>query len=171
MRLRYAVALGGVVGAVSLGLAAPAMAANTAPGDVTVTPAKAHRGDGIHIVVPPCDTNGSIAYSTAFAQVSLHQGAPNGPPGVRGEATIKPQAGFGPHKIVVKCGGATSGVEYSGIVTVTPTASPTGGAKTGAGGVAGGANLPLMSTGAALVLGAGAAGSVAIRRRRSDART
>ncbi|MBC6457538.1 hypothetical protein [Actinomadura sp. HBU206391] len=161
--------LGAVIGAVTFGLATPAMATGT----VGVTPGQAQRGQKVTVHVEECAEDGSVAKSDAFAaDVILNTEGER--VGVAGLATIASHATFGVHQVHVEC----AGVNFVGRVTVTagkggPAGKghpvPKGGAKTGLGG--GGENLPLVGAGSALLLGAGGVGALAIRRRRSDARS
>src|ERR1700754_256082 len=169
MRMRNTAVLGIVIGGVTIGFAAPAMATGT----VGVTPGQGQRGEKVTVLVRECTEDGSVAKSSAFAaDVTLNVEGER--EGVAGLATIGSHATFGTHQVHVHCAGA----EYVGRVTVSggkghdaghdagnghnagngqPAGKahpvPKGGAETGLGG--GGENLPLVGAGSALLLGAG----------------
>ena len=162
MRIGNAAVLSTVIGAVTIGMAAPAMAAGT----LAVTPGQVHRGQKTTVHVKACTKEGSVAKSSAFA-ADIALNTEGEVEGVVGLATIASQAKFGVHPVHVDC----AGVDYVGQVTVLGGGGgypvPHGGAKTGLGGS--GVNLALVGAGGVLMLAAGGVGAMGMRRRRSDA--
>ncbi|WP_433473124.1 hypothetical protein ACQPZP_30270 [Spirillospora sp. CA-142024] len=161
MQLRSAVAAAGVVGAATMGLAAPAMA--DPPGEVTVSPNSVRQGETgpVTVDVPSaCQAHNVTLSSTAFnAPASFTEGATPNPVPIKSTATV------GEHRIEGLCDDVDRPIKFHGHVTITPK----GGAKTGIGGVSGGTSLPLMGAGVALILGAG--GAMVFQRRRATRRT
>ncbi|TDB87222.1 hypothetical protein E1264_15305 [Actinomadura sp. KC216] len=165
MRLGKAAVFGLVVGAMTVGLAAPAMAD---PGDVVVQPKQARPGDKITVVGKKCAVDGT-AGSLAFVGGAVPLNGAEEVDGRAGLATIKNDTFPGTYTILVRCGGHRSVGE---IVVVdgkarpkAATPTPQGGAGTGFGGGAGGADTVLLAGGGVLLLGGLGIGAMAVRRR------
>jgi hypothetical protein len=186
MRLGKATVFGLVLGGMTLGLAAPALADG---GDVVLQPGQARPGDKITVVGKKCAVDGE-AGSLAFVGGTVPLNGAEEVDGRAGLATIKPDAHPGDYTVQVRCGAHRSVGTLRVLEAKTPpkthqptpggTAHPTpmgsahptpsGGAKTGFGGGSGGANLVLLAGGGVLMLGAVGAGGMAARRRNdSDA--
>lgn len=186
MRLGKATVFGLALGAVTIGMAAPAMADD---GDVVVQPSQARPGEQITVVGKKCQVDGE-AGSLAFTGGAVPLNGAEEVDGRAGLATVKPGTFPGDYTVQVRCG-AHKSVGYlkvldakttpnktpqptpSGTAHPTPlgTAHPTpaGGPETGFGGGSGGGNLVVLAGGGLLLLGAVRAGSAAVRRnRRSD---
>ncbi|TMR34423.1 hypothetical protein [Actinomadura geliboluensis] len=168
MRLGKATVLGLVVGAVTIGLAAPAMAEG---GDVLVQPSQARPGGQVTVVGKKCQVDGE-AGSLAFVGGAVPLNGAEEVDGRAGLATIKTDTVPGEYTVQVRCGGHRS-VGYLTVVKAgakpTPMGSthptPTGGAKTGFGGGAGGTSAAPLAAGGVLLLGAFGVGAAAVRRR------
>ncbi|NKZ05761.1 hypothetical protein [Actinomadura latina] len=189
MRLGKATVLGLVLGGLTIGLAAPAMADG---GDVVVQPSQARPGEQITVVGKKCQVDGE-AGSLAFVGGAVPLNGAEEVDGRAGLATVKPDTVPGDYTVQVRCGthrsigylkvldaktppktsqptpSGTAHPTPSGTAHPTPMGSghpiPSGGAKTGFGGGSDGANLVLLAGGGVLVLGAVGAGGMAVRRR------
>ncbi|MFI0408078.1 hypothetical protein [Actinomadura sp. 3N508] len=164
MRLGKATVFGLVVGAMTVGLAAPAMAD---PGDVVVQPKQARPGDQITVVGKKCTTDGT-AGSLAFVGGAVVLNGAEEVDGRAGLASIKNDTFPGTYTILVRCGGHKSVGEIvvvDGKARPKSTPTPAGGAGTGIGGGAGGADTALLAGGGVLLLGGIGIGAMAVRRR------
>lgn len=185
MRLGKAAVFGLVLGGMTFGLAAPALAEG---GDVVVQPGQARPGDKITVVGKKCAVDGE-AGSLAFVGGAVPLNGAEEVDGRAGLATIKPDTSPGDYTVQVRCGTHRS-IGYlkvldaktppkthqptprqtpAGSARPTPLGSahptPSGGPKTGFGGGSGGANLVLLAGGGVLMAGAVGAGGLAARRR------
>ncbi|HEY7489428.1 MAG TPA: hypothetical protein VH912_33630 [Streptosporangiaceae bacterium] len=167
MRLGKAAVFGIVTGAMTIGLAAPAMADT---GFVIVKPGQARPGDQVTVVGKACRGDGT-AESPAFEGGSVPLNGAEEVEGRAGLATIKKDTVPGTYTVLVRCGGRPVQVTTGQVVVVAGNAgpkthaAPSGGAKTGFGGGAGGADTALLAGGGVLLLGAVGVGAVAARRR------
>ncbi|MEU8306823.1 hypothetical protein AB0C84_25025 [Actinomadura sp. NPDC048955] len=164
MRHGKAAVLGLVVGAGTLGMAAPAMAD---PGDVIVKPAQARPGETVTVVGKKCQVDGT-AGSLAFVGGAVPLNGAEEVDGRAGIATVKKDTFAGTYTVLVRCGaykgtGEVHVVDGKARPMARPT--PTGGPATGVGGGAGGGNTVLLAGGGVLVLGGIGAGAITIRRR------
>lgn len=167
MRLGKAAALGIVAGAMTIGFAAPAMAD---AGDVIVKPGQARPGDKVTVVGKKCQVDGT-AGSLAFVGGSVPLNGAEEVDGRAGLATIKKDTHAGTYTVLVRCGTYkwTGHIVVVDGKTAPKTHAPSGAAKTGFGGGAGGANTALLAGGGILMLGAIGAGTMAVRRRNGAA--
>lgn len=165
MRLGKATVLGLVTGAVTVGLAAPAMAEG---GDVVLQPSQARPGGQVTVVGKQCTVDGE-AGSLAFVGGAVPLNGAEEVDGRAGLATIKPDTVPGEYTVQVRCGAHKS----VGLLTVvkagtkpmsTTHPTPSGGAKTGFGGGAGGTGAAPLAAGGVLLLGAFGLGAAAVRR-------
>lgn len=164
MGLGKAVAFGIVAGAVTIGLAAPAMADT---GDVIVKPGKARAGDKVTVVGKKCQVEGT-AGSLAFEGGAIPLNGAEEVDGRAGLATIKKDTVPGTYTVLVRCGGSRSVGQFdvvAGGAAPQTQPAPKGGAKTGLGGGTGGADIVLLAGGGVLVLAAVGVGALAVRRR------
>lgn len=173
MRLGKAAVFSIVVGTVTIGFAAPAMAD---PGDVYVKPGQVRPGDKVTVVGKKCQVDGE-AGSLAFVGGAVPLNGAEEVEGRAGLATIKKDTFPGTYTVQVRCGGykaigqviVVDGKTQPNTGRTYPktqsTPTPTGGAKTGFGGGAGGTNTALLAGGGVLLLGAAGVGTVAVRRR------
>ncbi|TMR04156.1 hypothetical protein ETD83_09165 [Actinomadura soli] len=164
MRLGKAAVFGLVVGGMTVGLAAPAMAD---PGDVVVQPKQARPGDKITVVGKKCTTDGT-AGSLAFVGGAVPLNGAEEVDGRAGLATIKKDTFPGTYTILVRCGAHKSTGEIvvvDGKAHPKTTSTPRGGAGTGFGGGAGGSDAALLAGGGVLLLGGLGIGAMAVRRR------
>lgn len=200
MRMRSTIVAGTIVGMMAFGVAGPASAGiafaepptptptdSTPPPttppppdttlDVTLTPAKAKPGDALKIAA--VSHQGIFADAVATSPVTgTVKLAPAGE-GAAGTGQVAKDAKAGVYTVTVNAKGK-DGVKLQGgakltvIVTDTvPSPAPTvprGGAKTGGGGTAGGADLALISAGSAIALLGAAVAVAAMRRRQDDVR-
>ncbi|MFI0482541.1 hypothetical protein [Actinomadura sp. 9N215] len=164
MRLGKTAAFGLVFGAITVGLAAPAMAD---PGDVVVQPKQARPGDKITVVGKKCTADGT-AGSLAFVGGAVPLNGAEEVDGRAGLATIKKDTFPGTYTVLVRCGAHKSTGEIivvDGKAHPKTTSNPKGGAGTGFGGGAGGADAALLAGGGVLLLGGLGIGAMAVRRR------
>ncbi|MFA1543209.1 hypothetical protein [Actinomadura monticuli] len=186
MRLGKATVLGLVLGTMTIGLAAPAMADD---GDVVLQPSQARPGQQITVVGKKCQVDGE-AGSLAFVGGAVPLNGAEEVDGRAGLATVKPDTVPGEYTVQVRCGahrsvgllkvldakttsrptpGSTAHPTPSSTAHSKPMGSahptPAGGAKTGFGGGAGGTSTALLAGGGVLLLGAFGAGTAAVRRR------
>ncbi|WP_141580929.1 hypothetical protein [Actinomadura sp. WMMA1423] len=164
MRLGKATFLGLVIGAATLGLAAPAMADT---GDVVVQPAQARPGEQVTVVGKKCEVDGT-AGSLAFVGGAVPLNGAEEVDGRSGLATIKKDTFPGTYTVLVRCGGFKGVGEVhvvDGKARPMAKSTPTGGAATGLGGGTGGADTALLAGGGVLLLGGIGAGAIAVRRR------
>lgn len=164
MRHGKAAVLGLVVGAGTLGMAAPAMAD---PGDVIVKPAQVRPGETVTVVGKKCQVDGT-AGSLAFVGGAVPLNGAEEVDGRAGLATVKKDTFAGTYTVLVRCGaykgtGEVHVVDGKARPMAQPT--PTGGPATGVGGGAGGGNTVLLAGGGVLVLGGIGAGAITVRRR------
>ncbi|TYK52658.1 hypothetical protein [Actinomadura decatromicini] len=177
MRFGKATVFGLVVGAMTVGLAAPAMADT---GDVVVQPKQARPGDKVTVVGKKCVTDGE-AGSLAFVGGAVPLNGAEEVDGRSGLATIKTDTVPGTYTVQVRCGGHRSVGEVVVLerkappktqqpttppIHPTAKATPQGGPATGFGGGSGGSGgTALLAGGGVLLLGGFGLGALAVRRR------
>jgi hypothetical protein len=168
MRLGKAAVLGVVAGAVTIGLATPAMAET---GDVIVRPGSVRPGDKVTVVGKKCQVDGT-AGSLAFQGGAVPLNGAEEVDGRAGLATVDKGASPGTYTVLVRCGGA----KWTGTYDVVDAkaapktrATPTGGAETGFGGVADENSLLIGGGRAMVLLGALGLGFLAARRYKGKA--
>ncbi|MFB4305887.1 hypothetical protein [Actinomadura sp. GTD37] len=184
MRLGKATVFGLVLGGMTIGLAAPAMADD---GDVVVQPSQARPGQQVTVVGKKCQVDGE-AGSLAFVGGAVPLNGAEEVDGRAGLATVKPDTVPGDYTVQVRCGThrsvgylkvldaktapKTSQPAPGGTARPTPMGSthptPSGGAKTGFGGASGHGGLVVLAGGALMLVGAVGTAGAAHRRRRSD---
>jgi hypothetical protein len=164
MRLGKAAVFGIVAGTITIGFATPAMADT---GEVIVKPGHVRPGDKVTVVGKKCEVHGK-AGSLAFQNGSTPLNGAEEVDGRAGLATVKADTVPGTYTVQVICGAHKSVGQF---VVVDAKAAPkthktpSGGAETGFGGGADGANTVFLAGGGVLILGAAGVGAMAVRRR------